>query len=35
MYYGSDIIVGDYVYSFDKNDEAEENDKVTIHPYKY
>lgn len=35
MYYRSDIIVGDYVYSFDKNDEAEENDKVTIHPYKY
>ncbi len=35
MYYGSDIIVGDYVYSFDKNDEAEEKDKVTIHPYKY
>lgn len=35
MYYGSDIIVGDYVYSFDKNNEAEEKDKVTIHPYKY
>lgn len=35
VYYESDIIVGDYVYFFNKNDEAQENDKLTIHPYKY
>lgn len=34
MYRGSGIAIGDYIYSFDHNDNAEDNKKLTIYPHK-
>ncbi|MDE6469620.1 MAG: beta-propeller domain-containing protein [Eubacterium sp.] len=34
MYQGSGIVIGDYIYSFDHNDNAEDNKKLTIYPHK-
>lgn len=34
MYQGSSIAIGGYIYSFDQNDNAEDEKKVTIYPHK-
>lgn len=34
MYQGSSIVIGDYTYSFDHNDNAKDDKKVTIYPHK-
>lgn len=35
MYQGMCVFVGDYIYSFDINDNAKDNEKLTVFSYKY
>lgn len=34
MYQGSGIVIGDYIYSFDHNDNAQDDKKVTVYAHK-
>ena len=35
MYQGECIMIDDYVYSFDQNDYATDNEKLTVYAYRY